>query len=289
MRGVGSFYTVLLPDGELLTCKARGRFRREHISPLPGDRVKTARDEDGENGCLLEILPRRNVLIRPAVANIDQLLIVLAMSAPKPDLLLTDKLILQCEMIGVRPVLALNKCDAADPAYVESFCRQYEPAGYPIYRVSAATGEGAPELKQQLAGRITCLAGQSAVGKTSLINQILPGMELPVGGLAAKTDRGRHTTRHAELWQLPSGGYIVDTPGFSLLEPGELEPGELSALYPEMRERRGNCRFPGCLHASEPDCAVKEALSEGALSEERYERYLTLLEYYKEMRKHRYD
>ncbi|MBQ3108857.1 MAG: ribosome small subunit-dependent GTPase A [Clostridia bacterium] len=290
LRGIGSFYTVLLPDGELLTCKARGRFRKDRISPLPGDRVEAARDEEGENGYLLEILPRRNSLIRPAVANIDQLLIVLAMSAPKPDLLLTDKLILQCELLGIRPVLALNKCDAAeDAAYIESFCAQYAPTGYPVYRISAATGEGVDALKEQLKGQITCLAGQSAVGKTSLINRLLPGMDLPVGDLAAKTDRGRHTTRHAELWELPDGGYIVDTPGFSLLDPSELEPEELSALYPEMRELRQECRFPGCLHASEPDCMVKEALSEGKLSEGRYERYLVLLEYFKEMRKHRYD
>lgn len=287
LKGVGSFYTVLAENGKEFVCKASGRFRKEGITPVPGDRVCFLQKE-GEDGRITEILPRRNLLIRPAVANVDKLVIVMAASAPKPDLLLVDKLLLQCEKAKIAPVLVLNKCDERDEALYVSVLRQYAPAGYVCCGVSAHTGEGLDALKNEIRGNVCCFAGQSAVGKSSLLNAILPELSLAVGGLSRKTDRGRHTTRHAELW-LAWGGALVDTPGFSLLDAETMEPEDLAAFYPEMRAHAGSCRFAKCLHASEPDCAVKPLLGTGALSVERYERYLAILEELKEKRKHKYD
>jgi len=287
LKGVGSFYTVLDENRTEYVCKASGRFRKEGIIPVPGDRVSFQR-KAGEDGRITEILPRKNLLIRPAVANVDKLVIVMAASAPKPDLLLVDKLLLQCEIAGIVPILVLNKCDERDEGLYASVLRQYAPTGYTCYGVSAHTGEGLDALKNEIKGNVCCFAGQSAVGKSSLLNAILPELSLAVGGLSRKTDRGRHTTRHAELW-LAWGGALVDTPGFSLLDTETMEPEDLAAFYPEMREYADGCRFAKCLHASEPDCAVKPLLNTDSLSRERYERYLEILEELKEKRKHKYD
>lgn len=287
LKGVGSFYTVLDAQGAEHVCKARGRFRKEHVTPVPGDRVSFSHNA-GEEGSIAEILPRRNLLTRPAVANVDKLMVVMAASAPRPDLLLVDKLLLQCEQAGIAPVLVLNKCDERDEALFEAILAQYTGTGYALYAVSAHSGEGVENLRTEIAGNVCCFAGQSAVGKSSLLNALLPELSLAVGGLSRKTERGKHTTRHAELW-IAYGGALVDTPGFSLLEADAIEPETLSSFYPEMRERAKECRFAKCLHASEPDCAVKPLLESGALSMERYERYLMILEELKEKRKHRYD
>ena len=287
LKGIGSFYSVLAESGAEYVCKASGRFRKEGVTPVPGDRVSFQKKE-GEDGRITEILPRKNLLIRPAVANVDKLVIVMAASAPKPDLLLVDKLLLQCESAKITPVLVLNKCDERDEELYASILRQYAPTGYTCCAVSAHTGEGLDALKNEIRGNVCCFAGQSAVGKSSLLNAILPELSLAVGGLSRKTDRGRHTTRHAELW-LAWGGALVDTPGFSLLDAETMEPEDLASLYPEMREHADGCRFAKCLHASEPDCAVKPLLDTEALSRERYDRYLEILEELKEKRKHKYD
>ena len=286
LKGIGSFYTVLCDDGESYTCKARGKFRIDGKTPLPGDHVEF--EPSGElEGYMRDILPRKNAFLRPAVANVDQLVIVMAASAPKPDLLLTDKLLLDCERRGVSPLLVLNKCDERDTELVRDIISQYEPTGYRTIEVSAHGGEGLDQLKSELFSKISCFTGQSAVGKSSLLNALLPELDLPVGGLSRKVERGKHTTRHAELWPA-YGGAVVDTPGFSLLESDELAPEELPAFYPEMKEHN-NCYFTACLHMSEPDCAVKRALEEGEISRGRYERYCELVKELIEKRKHRYD
>ena len=287
LKGVGSFYTVLDAQGEEHVCRARGRFRKESVTPVPGDHVRFLHNP-GEDGRIVEILPRRNILTRPAVANVDKLMIVMAASLPRPDLLLVDKLLLQCEQAHITPVLVLNKCDERDEALYASILAQYEKTGYALHAVSAHSGAGLERLREELTGSVCCFAGQSAVGKSSLLNALLPELSLAVGGLSRKTERGRHTTRHAELW-LASGGALVDTPGFSLLDTEMIEPETLSTLYPEMREHAGECRFAKCLHESEPDCAVKALLQSGMISQERYERYLLILEELKEKRKHKYD
>ena len=282
LKGVGGFYTVLSDNGTEIVCRARGRFRKDGITPVVGDRVEYV--EDGEGRSVSKILPRRNIFIRPAVANLDKLIIVASLSAPKPDLMLMDKLIIRCEKHNVEPVIVLNKCDQADADAADDIRAQYAPAGYAIITASAAKGDG---VDAEIAGNICCFAGQSAVGKSSLINAIVPELALETGGLSRKTDRGRHTTRHAQLWHV-CGGAVLDTPGFSLLEADEMEPKELCECYREMRGKRIGCRFGECLHRSEPDCAVKPLIGT-ALSPERYERYLIILDELIEKRKHKYD
>jgi len=286
IKGVGSFYTVRTGQGDFV-CKARGRFRKEGITPVPGDLVTFDLGEDGK-GYLKEIKPRKNLLVRPAVANIDKLMIVVSACLPKPDCMLVDKLLIQCEMLNIRPISIINKYDIRDEEVFASTLAQYENTGYRLLKLSAHTGEGLEELKREIEGNICCFAGQSAVGKSSLMNAIAPELSLAVGELSEKSERGKHTTRHAELWQV-CGGSMLDTPGFSLLDMAELEPWELSGYYPEMREHTGSCRFPECLHISEPDCSVKPLIDQGKISRERYERYMELIEMLKEKRRHKYD
>jgi len=284
VKGVGSFYTILDRDGAEYVCKARGRFRKDGISPLPGDRVEFQMEKTGE-GRIAEILPRKNLLVRPAVANLDKLFIVMAATSPKPDLLLVDKLLIQCEMLGIAPFLVLNKAEEAEEAFLRELREEY--AVYPIFSVSAHTGLGMELLEAALQDSISCFAGQSAVGKSSILNRLL-SLSMPTGGLSRKTDRGRHTTRHAEL--LPAfGGAVLDTPGFSLLDMTRLEPWDLCKYYPEMRAFELDCRFSECVHVHEPDCAVKKRLQEGKIPMGRYERYCLLVEELKEMKKNRYD
>jgi len=290
LKGVGGFYTVRTQAGELVECKARGRFRKDGITPLCGDRVTFLRQKEGL-ALLSEILPRRNVLVRPPVANITQLIIVLSAAKPKPDLMLLDKLLLCAGLLNIKPVIALNKCELAEESEILALQKAYEGC-CEVLAVSAHTGLGIDVLSDRLGaeGETSCFAGQSAVGKSSLLNALLPGLDLPVGGLARKTDRGRHTTRHAQLWEYRQG-YVLDTPGFSLLElpdpPPEQE--EIDRAYPEFQDAPTLCRFAGCSHISEPDCGVKALLKEGRLSRARYERYVQLAQQMQEMRKHRYD
>ncbi len=284
LKGVGSFYEVLTDAGTSVTCKARGAFRREGLVPTVGDRVGIERQESGY-AKLVEILPRRNLSVRPAVANIDQLLIVVSASAPAPDWMLVDRLIIAAKRMGVTPVPVLNKIDTATDAIRETFLREYH--AFETLTVSAVTHEGLDALKDRLTGKVTCFAGQSAVGKSSLLNALFPNLHLETGGLSEKTERGRHTTRHAELWPY-AGGAVLDTPGFSLFETECLEQDELDACYPEFSDA-SPCRFPGCMHISEPDCGVKPLLEAGVLSAERYERYKEIAKDYQQRRKHRYD
>ncbi len=316
IKGVGGFYTVLLPGGETCVCKARGLFRKQAVTPIVGDRVEFAvgkqlsgltedagepcAEENGKTearGYLLRILPRKNELIRPACANIDRLFIVIAASRPLPDLLLVDKLLILAEKHGILPAIIINKCDEAEKADIEALRRQYVPANYPLFTVSAATGEGLGEVRELLKNSVICLAGQSAVGKSSLLNALIPGVGLEVGGLSEKTERGRHTTRHTRLIPLPDGAAVLDTPGFSFLDSLALEPEEIRTLYPELRTEEDNCRFSGCLHVTEPGCYVKEKLiitdderaPRRGIHKERYERYVRLVNDAAEQRRHRYD
>lgn len=286
IKGVGGFYTVLCPDDSRYVCKARGLFRKTGETPLPGDRVRITVDKKG-SGFIVEIFPRKNELLRPAVANVDMLLIVLSASEPLPDLELADKLLIYCKKQGIRPVLVINKCDEGENDESREIKKQYSGALEDIVCVSAETGYGIGALEELLTGSTICLAGQSAVGKSSILNALL-GLELKTGELSAKTERGRHTTRHAELLNMPGGGLIADTPGFSMLESVQLEPEEIPGMYPEFVEC-GSCRFPGCMHVSEPDCAVKAALNEGRIDKSRYERYKKIAAEAIELRRHKYD
>ena len=286
VKGVGGFYYVRLTDGNTVTCRARGRFRREGCTPLVGDYVEVQPQNSGD-WAMQKILPRSNALVRPPVSNIDQLLIVVAASVPEPDWLLVDKLLLAAQLLHIAPLLALNKLDAGTPDMQRTFLSEYGGA-FPCQCISTVTGEGLEALSALLSGKTTCLAGQSAVGKSSLINALLPKLCLEVGGLSEKTDRGRHTTRHAEL--LPyRGGMLVDTPGFSLLSLDTVSQEALNACYPEFGDAPALCRFAGCSHIAEPDCAVKQRLAEGKLSQERYRRYITIYQEIEQRRRETYD
>lgn len=287
IKGVGGFYTVLTPENERVVCKARGLFRRQGKTPLPGDAVEFTVNGRQE-GYLKDILPRRNELLRPAVANVDMLLIAVSASEPQPDLELCDKLLLYCAKQGIRPVLVINKCDSGESREAAAIREQYAGAVGSAAAVSARTGYGMDALAELLSGSVICLAGQSAVGKSSLINALL-GLDLETGELSKKTERGRHTTRHAELIPTPSGGLLADTPGFSMLESIPAEPEEIPLMYPEFAEYNGCCRFIGCMHISEPDCAVKAAVAEGRINGERYARYVKIAKESIEARRHRYD
>ncbi|MBQ3663282.1 MAG: ribosome small subunit-dependent GTPase A [Clostridia bacterium] len=286
IRGIGGFYYVL-PDtgGTVVECKARGHFRKSGISPVVGDLVIYEDQKEGHSS-IEKILPRKNLLVRPSVANIDQLLIVISASAPAPDWQLVDKLIIQAVPAGIKPVLILNKSDAADEKIVRAFEQDYIP-WFRTAVVSARTGTGKEQLVGILKDRVSCFAGQSAVGKSSLINLLLPELALETGDLAKKTDRGRHTTRRAELWPA-FGGAILDTPGFSLYETDLLEQTDLNGCYPEFGNSPEKCRFPSCMHVTEPGCAVKELVAEGKMSPGRYERYTILAREYETRRKHIY-
>lgn len=285
IKGVGGFYDVLLEDGRIQTCKARGRFRNEHLVPMVGDLVEISLPQTGF-ASIDDLLPRKNALLRPPVSNIDQLVIVVSASVPKPDWLLTDKLLLQAHLLGIRPLLVLNKIDVADDAIVSDFERDYR--AFETLLVSSRAGTELEALKSALTGRISAFAGQSAVGKSSLLNALFPELSLETGELAKKTDRGRHTTRQAELWPL-LGGAVLDTPGFSLFELEETPQEALNAAWPEFAGAAANCRFAGCRHLKEPDCAVKSLLGQGTLTQARYDRYIEISQEIELRRKHRYD
>ncbi len=284
IRGIGGFYDVLLDGGETLTCKARGRFRNEGLTPMVGDLVDISIPKTGF-AAMDDILPRKNALLRPPVANIDLLVIVLSAGVPKPDFLLADKLLVQAHTLRIEPLLVLNKIDALQPEVAAAFDADY--AAFRTLRASSRTGEGLDALKAALTGRCSCFAGQSAVGKSSLLNALFPQLSLQTGELAKKTSRGRHTTRQAELWPF-LGGAVLDTPGFSLFELSDLSQDALNACYPEFAGAAAACRFSGCRHNAEPDCAVKALLDEGKLPGGRYARYLAIQAELEEKHRRRY-
>lgn len=285
IRGIGGFYYVQTREAGVLECRARGRFRRGIGAPLVGDLVRVQPQREGY-ALIDEILPRKNALVRPQAANIDRLVLVLAASAPQPDWLLADKLLIEAALLHIAPLLLLNKCDRADEGIRAAFLADY--AAFETLCVSTRTGLGLDALRERLSTGVSCFAGQSAVGKSSLINALIPGLALETGGLSRRTDRGRHTTRHAELLPFLDGA-VLDTPGFSLFEPGALEQAALDACYPEFAGLPERCRFAGCLHVAEPDCAVKDMVAAGGMSAARYARYVQLAREFEQRRKHRYD
>lgn len=288
LKGVGGFYTVLT-DGVSCVCKARGLFRKQHLVPMVGDRVEFSMNADGSSGYLWSINERKNALPRPMVANIDKLFIVIAAGKPEPDLLLVDKLLLYCEKYGIEPIIIINKCDAAKEECALSIEEEYRLTDYKLYKTSTVMNWGIDELRNEIKDSIVCFAGQSAVGKSSIINALLPGMKLEVGELSKKTDRGRHTTRHVELIPIGSGGAVLDTPGFSFLDSLDCEPEEVKNFYPELRRHASECRFIGCLHITEPGCVVKTELIGSSINKARYNRYVRLVMDAVENKKHRYE
>ncbi len=289
VRGIGSFYTVRTVEGEEFITRAKKKFRRLRLTPMVGDNVMFSMGEVGEEqGWLEEILPRDNQCLRPPVANVTLLAIVIA-PHPAPDYLLVDKLLMAAHRQRIRAVLVVNKCDMDAGQAVQTFVQSdYQGADVAVLPVSAQNGEGLDALQGQMIGQRTCFLGQSGVGKSTLINTLF-SLGLQTGEISPKILRGKNTTRHCELFFL-NGLAVFDTPGFSLLELEDLfDPVLLMDDYPEFEPYRGQCRFSPCYHDSEPGCAVKAAVQDGRIAKERMKRYQLLLAQYRQAWKERYD
>ena len=287
VRGIGSFYTVRDNEGAEYILRCKKRFRREGISPLVGDEVMFFPGDGEENGWLEEILPRRTVCLRPPVANVYRIVIVLA-PVPEPDMLLTDRQISRAFSQNMDVVIAVNKCDLGGELSGQ-VKQEYFPAGIPVFEVSATKGTGIETLRQVLSdGKLCCFTGQSGTGKSTLLN-ILLGLELETGDISRKIARGKNTTRHTELIE-KNGIRVMDTAGFNLLEAEVgLEPEKLKDRYPEFEPYEGKCRFRECLHDREPGCAVTEAVKKNLISTGRVERYRMLLAETRAQWRERYD
>lgn len=281
LKGYGGFYYVYA-ENRVWECSLRGRFRVKEQDFLPGDRVKILTDGEAK-GTIEAVLPRRNSLNRPTIANVDQALLVFALTAPEPDLNLLDRLLIQVLAAKIAPLLVFTKLDKfQEEAESGGFAGPsipdvYRQIGYDVFEVSNKSGQGIEEVAACLKDKISVLAGPSGAGKSSLCNALTPGMELKTGDLSVKSKRGRHTTRHVELL-LCAGGFVADTPGFSSLFLPKMKRGELGKYFPEFAASSSQCRFASCLHAKEPDCAVKGALEEGRIYSFRYEHYVTFLQ-----------
>jgi ribosome biogenesis GTPase len=277
IKGISGFYYVSSDDDGIYECKARGIFRKDELTPLVGDRVLFSVTESlKKKGNIEEIKERSSFLERPAVANTDQLIAVIAIKSPEPDMLLMDKLLVTAGMKEINTVICINKTDLDEENVMEEMSEPYIKAGYRVIGTSSVSNTGFDELRMVLTGRISVFAGQSGVGKSTLLNRIMNTMVMETGGLSRKTERGRHTTRHVELISLADGGFVVDTPGFSLFELSGITHTELQYHYPEFREHIGRCRFTGCSHVDEPGCSVKTAVDNKQVNGGRYARYTEL-------------
>lgn len=274
LKGIGGFYYVKAGD-TVYECKARGVFRRNAITPLVGDHVKLLIEEN-QSPVIAEILPRKNSLIRPPMANLDQLVLVAATCDPAPSTLVIDKIIAAAEDKGISPILVISKIDLEQAQWLRDI---YEPIGFPVVLVSSATGEGVERVKELLRGKITAFTGNSGVGKSSLLNQIDRRFCLETGEISRKLGRGRHTTRQVELFPLEGGGYVADTPGFSAIQMERYDvvhKEQLPYCFREFEPFLDQCRFPSCSHTCEKGCAVLEAVREGKISCSRHESYVAL-------------
>lgn len=288
IKGIAGFYYVDSSDG-VFQCKAKGIFRNKSIKPLVGDNVEfEITHEEDKEGNITEILERDNELIRPAVANIDQAMIVFALKAPNPNVNLLDKLLVCMEYQNIETIICFNKTDIADKDFAKELASIYRNAGYKVLFTSATENEGVEEVKQALKGKSTVFAGPSGVGKSSMLNAIKEDAVMETGDISEKIGRGKHTTRHSEIFKTDDDTYVFDTPGFgSLFIPG-MTKERLEDCFPEFSLYTNECRFIGCAHINEPDCAVKDALVENKIAESRYESYKAFYEELKEQ-ENKYD
>ena len=272
MKATGGFYYVQVKEAQTLECRARGRFRKDGITPYVGDWATVEVNPDG-SGTVVEIAGRKNSLIRPPVANLDYMVLVLSVKDPAPNLLVTDKLLSVLEHKSVDVMIAVSKVDRGNAGKIQT---HYSAAGYPVFLIDNHTGTGVEQLVGAMGESLCAFAGNTGVGKSSLLNAIDPRLSAPVGDTSRKLGRGRHTTRHTQIFCLPSGAMVADTPGFSsvdLLQMSELTARELEGCFREFARFRTQCRFDDCLHLQESGCAVRAAAEAGEIPMTRYSNY----------------
>lgn len=285
IKGIAGFYYVQTGD-KIYQCKAKGIFRNKKIKPLVGDNVDIdILDETDLEGNITEILPRTNELIRPAVANVDQALVVFAARNPKPNYNLLDRFLMMMEKQQIPVIVCFNKMDLAKEKELALLNQTYENCGHKVMFISVRKEEGIEEIRNLIRGKTTVLAGPSGVGKSSLMNLLQPEANMETGAVSEKIKRGKHTTRHSELICIEENTFVLDTPGFSSLFIHTFEEDEIRGYFQEFTPYEGQCRFQGCSHTHEPDCGVKKALEEGKISQIRYDNYVNIYTELKEKRK----
>ncbi|MTI67592.1 MAG: ribosome small subunit-dependent GTPase A [Firmicutes bacterium] len=285
IKGIGGFYYVKT-DSSIIECKARGKFRNKKIKPLVGDRVKVKLTHEDNKGVIEEIENRKNVLIRPPVANIDQAVIVFALKKPDPNLWLLDRFLMMAENENIDIIICINKIDLGSKEEMNYIKKNYDLAGYKVITTNGKNEINTESLKEILKNKISVFAGPSGVGKSTLLNSVQPNLSLKTGEISEKTNRGKHTTRSANLLELDIGGWVVDTPGFSSLNINFADEDNLDYFFKEIYEYKNMCKFTGCKHHKEPKCAVKEALEEGQISKDRYNNYIKFLHEIKNNRRY---
>ncbi len=277
IKGIAGFYYVQVEEAGVYECKAKGAFRKEKIKPLVGDDVEIdVISQEEMTGNVTNILPRKSELIRPAVANVDQALLIFATKNPEPNLNLLDRFLCMMEEQELPIIICFNKEDLADKDFEAQMRKTYEAAGYQVIFCSAKQNQGIDELKAILKGKTSTVAGPSGVGKSSIVNMLTEGQSMETGEVSEKIGRGKHTTRHSELLYLGDDTFIMDTPGFSSLFVPKIEPVDLYTLFPEFIEPASYCKFTGCAHDKEPQCGVKDAVESGEIAASRYENYLQI-------------
>lgn len=278
IKGIAGFYYVDIKDKGLYECKAKGLFRKEGIKPLVGDNaVIDIIDEEKKTGNIIDITERKNSIIRPACANIDLAVTVMSASKPKFKPLLMDKILIFFEYYDIDTLICFNKVDDASEEDIEAIESHFSHTGYELLCTSAKTGTGVDKLKEILNGKTSILTGPSGVGKSSLINNIFPHADMETGGMS-KIGRGKHTTRHSEIFEVDDDTFILDTPGFTSMDLPDINKENVAAYFPEFVRLLGKCRFDSCIHIGEPGCAVKEALANGDISQGRYDSYVRFCE-----------
>lgn len=283
IKGIAGFYYVHVTDGggtgKIYECKAKGVFRKDHRKPLVGDDVElVVLDEEKALGNIMKLLPRKSELIRPAVANVDQALVIFAIVKPQPNFNLLDRFLIMMEQQKLPSIVCFNKLDIDEDGLGERYKDIYECCGYRTLLVSAGSGQGVEELKALLAGKTTTVAGPSGVGKSSLVNCFQENTKMQTGSISEKIDRGKHTTRHTELIAIAEDTFILDTPGFSSLGLFDMTKEQLATFYPEFAEYEKYCKFAGCSHVNESVCGIKDAVEAGEIPRMRYENYKLLYE-----------
>ena len=287
IKGIAGFYYVHVEACGIYECKAKGIFRNQKIKPLVGDDVEIKiLSEQPKEGAIVEILPRKSELIRPAIANADQAVLLFALTNPEPNFNLLDRFLVLMEWQKLPVILCFNKSDLVSEEITKKITERYQHTGYSVLCISAGENKNIEPLRALLRGKITTLAGPSGVGKSTLVNLLYPEAEMETGDISKKIQRGKHTTRHSELFFLEHETYLFDTPGFSSLYVNEIPVEELWKYFPEIRKEETGCRFTGCMHINEPDCAVKKAVKEQRIALERYENYKQMYQELKALRKY---